>query len=106
MLHPADPAFVEHLAAGLPPDTLQSPQPRYLEDPRGRWQGRAGAVALPRTTAEVAQIVRACGQAGVGIVPWGGGTGLVCGFDPDIAQLRPKIKRIQGCRCCQHSHRA
>ncbi len=79
MLHPADPAFVEHLAAGLPPDTLQSPQPRYLEDPRGRWQGRAGAVALPRTTAEVAQIVRACGQAGVGIVPWGGGTGLVGG---------------------------
>ena len=79
MLHPADPAFLDRLAAELPPDTLQPPQARHLEEPRGRWQGRAGAVALPRSTAEVAQIVQACAQAGVGIVPWGGGTGLVCG---------------------------
>ena len=79
MLNPADPAFVDHLAALLPPDTLRAPEPRYLTEPRGRWHGLAGAVALPRSTAEVAQIVRACGQAAVGIVPWGGGTGLVGG---------------------------
>lgn len=79
MLLPADPAFVDHLAALLPQDTLRASEARYLEEPRGRWQGHAGAVALPRTTAEVAQIVQACAQAGVGIVPWGGGTGLVGG---------------------------
>jgi FAD/FMN-containing dehydrogenase len=79
MLHPADPAFVDHLAALLPPDTLRTPEPRYLEEPRGRWHGVAGAVALPRTTAEVARIVQACAAASVGIVPWGGGTGLVGG---------------------------
>ncbi len=79
MLTPADPAFLAQLAETLPPGTLREAEPRYLEEPRGRWQGRAGAVALPRTTAEVAQIVRACTAARVGVLPYGGGTGLVGG---------------------------
>lgn len=79
MLNPADPAFLAQLAAALPPGTLREAEPRYLEEPRGRWHGRAGAVALPRTTAEVAQIVRACAAARVGVLPYGGGTGLVGG---------------------------
>jgi FAD/FMN-containing dehydrogenase len=79
MLNPADPAFVAQLAANLPEGTLAAPEPHYLTEPRGRWQGRAGAVARPRNTAEVAQIVRACAAGRVGIVPWGGGTGLVGG---------------------------
>ncbi len=79
MLNPADPDFIASLAAQVPPDTLRAPEPRDLEEPRGRWQGQAGAVARPRSTAEVAQIVRACAAARVGIVPMGGGTGLVGG---------------------------
>ncbi len=79
MLNPADPAFLAHLAETLPPGTLREAEPRYLEEPRGRWQGQAGAVALPRSTAEVAQIVRACAAAKVGVLPYGGGTGLVGG---------------------------
>ncbi len=79
MLNPCDPAFVASLAARLPEGTLSVPEPRYLEEPRGRWHGLAGTVARPRTTAEVAQIVRACAAGRVGIVPWGGGTGLVGG---------------------------
>ena len=79
MLNPADAAFLEAIAAALPPDTLRPPEPRYLQEPRGRWLGRAGAVALPRSADEVAVILRACGAAQVGVVPWGGGTGLVGG---------------------------
>ena len=79
MLNPADAGFLEALAGALPPDTLRAPEPRYLEEPRGRWLGRAGAVALPRSAEEVAVILRACGAARVGVVPWGGGTGLVGG---------------------------
>ena len=79
MLNPADPAFLAALEGRLPPGTLRAPEPRDLEEPRGRWQGRAGAVALPRTTTEVATIVTACAAARVGIVPMGGGTGLVGG---------------------------
>ncbi|MFN3643369.1 MAG: FAD-binding oxidoreductase [Gemmobacter sp.] len=79
MLNPADAAFVASLAAALPEGALRSPEPRHLEEPRGRWRGQAGALAAPRSTAEVAAIVAACAAARVGIVPWGGGTGLVGG---------------------------
>jgi FAD/FMN-containing dehydrogenase len=79
MLYPADADFVAQLAARVPEGTLRPPEPRYLEEPRGRWQGQAGVVAFPRSVAEVAEVVRACAQARVGIVPWGGGTGLVGG---------------------------
>ena len=79
MLNPADAAFVASLAARLPEGSLRPAEARYLEEPRGRWQGLAGAVALPRTTEQVAEVVRACAAARVGIVPWGGGTGLVGG---------------------------
>ena len=79
MLNPADPAFVAALAASLPQGTIRAPEARHLEEPRGRWAGQGGCLALPRSTAEVAQIVRSCAAARVGIVPWGGGTGLVGG---------------------------
>ncbi|MGL4236778.1 FAD-binding oxidoreductase [Tabrizicola sp.] len=79
MLNPCDSAFVTGLAESLPDGTLSAPEPRHLEEPRGRWQGQAGALARPRTTDEVARIVRACAAARVGIVAWGGGTGLVGG---------------------------
>ena len=79
MLNPATPAFLENLAARLPADTLRAPEARHLTEPRGRWQGQAAAVALPRSADEVAVILRACGAARVGVVPWAGGTGLVGG---------------------------
>lgn len=77
MLNPADPAFLTDLAPQLPPGTLRLVEPRYLEEPRGKWHGQAAAVAVPTSTEEVAVIVRVAATARVGIVPWGGGTGLV-----------------------------
>jgi FAD/FMN-containing dehydrogenase len=79
MLNPADTAFSRGLAAHLPDDALRAPEPRHLQEPRGRWQGRGGLLALPRSAEEVAVIMRACATARVGIVPYGGGTGLVGG---------------------------
>lgn len=78
-LNPADAAFAETLAARLPDGALRAPDARYLEEPRGRWTGQGGLLALPRSTAEVQVIVQTCAAARVGIVPWGGGTGLVGG---------------------------
>ncbi|CAM3700323.1 FAD-binding oxidoreductase [Paracoccus yeei] len=75
MHEPADDA----LAARLPAGVLRDVAPAYLEEPRGRYVGRAGLVAAPRTTDEVAAVVRACAETRVGIVPRGGGTGLVSG---------------------------
>ena len=75
----ADPAFLSTLAARLPDGTLADVEPRYLTEPRNRWQGIGAAVARPRRVEEVATLVRACAEPRVGIVPWGGGTGLVGG---------------------------
>ncbi|ETX30966.1 FAD-binding oxidoreductase [Roseivivax isoporae] len=75
----ADQTFLDTLAAALPDDTLRPPEPRFLEEPRGRWQGAVAGVALPRGAEEVATIVRHAARAGVGLVPYGGGTGLVGG---------------------------
>jgi FAD/FMN-containing dehydrogenase len=57
----------------------------YLADWRGRYSGRARAVVLPASTAEVAGIVQACAAAGVPLVPQGGRTGLVMGSVPDTS---------------------
>ncbi|MGO4855506.1 FAD-binding oxidoreductase [Phaeovulum sp. W22_SRMD_FR3] len=79
MLKPADAAFLNALQAALPALDLGEAEPRYLEEPRGRWTGIAGAVARPRDLDEVAGVVRFCAEAGVGLIPYGGGTGLVGG---------------------------
>ncbi len=79
MLNPADAAFLNTLAAALPEGTIGPSEPRYLADPRGRIGGQAGGVARPRNVDEVSTIIRACNAARVGVVPFGGGTGLVLG---------------------------
>lgn len=49
---------------------------------RGRWTGATPLLLLPRTTAEVAAVVRICAETGAAITPQGGGTGLVGGQIP------------------------
>jgi FAD/FMN-containing dehydrogenase len=100
MLNPCDDAFLGRLRADLPEGTLAEPDAGHLTEPRGRWQGLAGAVALPRSTAEVATIIRACAAARVGVVPWGGGTGLVGGqiMPEGPAPLLLSLERITSLR--------
>ena len=100
MLNPADAAFAETLAARLPEGTLRAPDTAYLEEPRGRWQGQGGLLALPRSTAEVQTIVQTCAAARVGIVPWGGGTGLVGGqiMPQGPAPVILSLERMQALR--------
>ena len=79
-LNPVTPAFIDTLVTRLPADTLRKPEPRYLEEPRGRYQGQPeAALALPRNVNEVSTIIAACNVARVPVVPYGGGTGLVGG---------------------------
>ncbi|MER7299153.1 FAD-binding oxidoreductase [Nocardioides sp. NPDC127514] len=55
----------------------------YVTDWTGSFTGAALAVVRPASTAEVATAVRLCAEAGVGVVPQGGNTGLVGGGVPD-----------------------
>jgi len=77
-LNSATPEFIDGLRAGLTDASFREAEPRYLEEPRGRWQGQ-GVVVAPDDVDGVAHVVRACAAAGVPVVPYGGGTGLVGG---------------------------
>lgn len=78
-LNDATPEFLNTLENALPSKALRPVAPRYLEEPRGTWQGQGAAVIAPETTQQVAQVLRLANQARVGVVPYGGGTGLVGG---------------------------
>ncbi|UWR14357.1 FAD-binding oxidoreductase [Sulfitobacter sp. M368] len=78
-LNPADASFLSSLEAALPAGTLRPADARYLEEPRGIYAGQPTAVALPRSAKEVATLIRHANAARVGVVPYGGGTGLVGG---------------------------
>ena len=57
----------------------------YLTDWRGRYRGAAQCVVRPGSSAEVAAVVKLCGEAGVPIVPQGGNTSLCGAATPDAA---------------------
>ncbi|MAY86850.1 MAG: hydroxyacid dehydrogenase [Pseudooceanicola sp.] len=83
-LNSLDDDLTQRLRAALPDDILRDVEPRYLSEPRDSWPGQAGLVALPRSVDEVAAVVRVAGELRIGIIPYGGGTGLVSG------QVMPK----------------
>ena len=71
--------FLTRLAAILPPQAIRDVTPAYLEEPRGRWQGRALAIVAPASVDEVSAVLGLCSQTGTPVIPYGGGTGLVGG---------------------------
>ena len=71
-------AFIARLAEMLGAGAVRETTDSYLTEPRGRYRG-AGRVIAPASVEEVATVVKACAEAGIGIVPYGGGTGLVGG---------------------------
>jgi FAD/FMN-containing dehydrogenase len=72
----------------------------YVSDWRGKFRGKALAVARPRTTAEVSAVVRHCAAHGIPIVPQGGNTGLSGAATPDASgtQLLLSLDRMTAIR--------
>jgi len=94
---------IEELRVLLGADALlEAPQDMapFLTDWRGRYTGRACAVALPRSTAQVAQAVQWCARHAMAVVPQGGNTGLVGGATPDASgrALVLSTRRLRGIR--------
>lgn len=58
-----------------------------LSDWRNRYHGKALAVAMPRHTSQVSELLSWCHQHRVAVVPQGGNTGLVGGATPDDTGL-------------------
>jgi FAD/FMN-containing dehydrogenase len=55
----------------------------YLRDQRRLYHGRALAIALPRTAAQVGELLAFCNTHRIGVVPQGGNTGYCGGATPD-----------------------
>ncbi len=66
----------------------------YETDWTRRFHGQAVAVVRPGTTLEVARVLRACDNAGVGVVPQGGNTGLVGGSVPRGGEVVLSLRRL------------
>jgi len=66
----------------------------YEIDWTRRFSGAALAVVRPGTTDEVAAVLRACSDAGVGVVPQGGNTGLVGGSVPRGGEVVLSLLRL------------
>jgi FAD/FMN-containing dehydrogenase len=70
----------------------------FLAEWRGRVRGEALIVVAPQTTTEVAGVVNACAEAGVGVVPQGGNTGLCGGAVPAAGQVLLSLNRLKRVR--------
>lgn len=99
MLNPATQETLSTLRAALPDLVIREETAPYLEEPRGRWSGQ-GVVLAPGSTAEVARIMAHAHAGRIGVVPYGGGTGLVGGqiMTTGPAPLILSLERMQAIR--------
>lgn len=67
---------------------------QYEQDWIGRFGGRARLAVRPANTDEVARVLRACADAGAGVVPQGGNTGLVGGGVPRDGEVVLSLGRM------------
>ena len=72
----------------------------YLVDERGAFRGEAGILVRPASTSQVAAVVRVCAEAGTGVVPQGGRTGLCGGTIPVTpgGEVLVSLERMQRVR--------
>lgn len=82
---------VQHGAAGSAPQ---------LSDKHRQYHGQVQAIVHPASTAEVAAIVRVCGEFDAPVVVQGGNTGLMAGATPDasgrsVLMLLDRMNRVR-----------
>ncbi len=70
----------------------------YCTDWRGRYSGRPLAVVRPGNTDEVAEVVNACREASIALVPQGGNTSLVGGATPIGGEVVVSLTRMNRIR--------
>jgi FAD/FMN-containing dehydrogenase len=70
---------MEKCVAAFGSDLASDAPVKYRTEPRGRFYAPEMPLLRPRTTQQVSDIVVFCNDKNIGIIPYGGGTGLVSG---------------------------
>jgi FAD/FMN-containing dehydrogenase len=73
----------------------------FVTDWRGKWAGRALAVAQPDTTEDVATVIRWCNKHRISVVPQGGNTGMSGAATPSEGETNlvlslARLNRVRG----------
>jgi FAD/FMN-containing dehydrogenase len=98
-----DASFLDHLRGIVGPsghiDEPGDMEP-YVAEWRGRYRGKTPLVLRPANTKELSEVVRACWEAGVPVVPQGGNTSLVGGSIPseDNSEVLISLSRMNKIR--------
>ena len=66
----------------------------HVVDWTGRYVGTTPAVVRPGSTAEVADVIRVCGEHAVAVIPQGGNTGMVGGSVPLNGEIVLSMQRL------------
>ena len=88
---------LESLKKRVQPDTIIDDQEiiaGFVEDWTRRFRGHTSVVAIPRSTSEVAEILKWCSSNQVNVVPQGGNTGMVGGGVPMNGELILSLRRM------------
>ena len=78
-LQPVDSKIIGILENTISGDIFSSLDEKYKMEPRGKFNNTAQFVAKPRNAKDVSEIIKSANSLGFGIVPYSGGSGLVCG---------------------------
>ena len=79
MLNAVSTEFEEELKNILPESVFPTLSEKYLTEPRNVFKGQPGLLIAPESTEQVSYVVAKANLHRVGIIPFGGGTGLVGG---------------------------
>ena len=79
MLNSVSSSFEKELRNTLPLEAFPGISSKYLTELRGKIRGQPGLLIAPETTEQISYIVARANAEWVGIIPFGGGTGLVGG---------------------------
>ena len=88
---------LESLKKRVQPDTIIDDQEiiaGFVDDWTRRFRGHTSVVAIPRSTSEVAEILKWCSSNQVNVVPQGGNTGMVGGGVPMNGELILSLRRM------------
>jgi FAD/FMN-containing dehydrogenase len=98
MPHPPSDAFLAGLGASFPSDFFTrdpADLAEYGRDWTRVYPPAPSVIALPRTTDEVARLLRACNEEGVFVVPSGGRTGLAGGAVAKSGEVVLSLSRMR-----------